>query len=490
MTARDDGFGTVHPTSWWHRLDDGRLQCDLCPPDCRLHEGQRGLCFVRARRGDAMVLTTYGRSSGFCIDPIEKKPLNHFYPGSRVFSFGMGKPRAALERINVALELITRSGVPYFRGICLLMAAEIHARCGRLNEARDFVGQVAETVADTGSAMLVWFAHLMTARIAQTQGDWSAALAALSAGLGLGREHGYRHFYFWPRETLSNLFCVALEHGIEPECVTELIAWNKMPAPRSGLARIAWPWPVKVFALGELRIEIDGNPLAFVGKVQKAPLNLFKLLIALGGHAVAEHVLEEALWPDSEGDAGKQALATTLNRLRKLIGPEVITRHGGVLSINADVVWCNAQALLALIAAQPADRVAALSAIERLYRGPFLSADEHRWALPLRDSIEKAVVAALLHAARHDVDAGHHDEAFALCSRGIEIDSLCEPFYEIAMRSLVATGRNAEAVRLYRQCQHELSARLRVAPSPATHRAYLTAPGRAPAPTGMPPAQD
>ncbi len=77
-----------HPGRWWHRLDDGRIQCDLCPRDCRLHEGQRGACFVRQREGDAMVLTTYGRSSGFCIDPIEKKPLNHFYPGSSVFSFG------------------------------------------------------------------------------------------------------------------------------------------------------------------------------------------------------------------------------------------------------------------------------------------------------------------------------------------------------------------------------------------------------------------
>ena len=77
---------------WWHMLDDGRMQCDLCPRDCRLHEGQRGACFVRQRgtgeMRDQMLLTTYGRSSGFCIDPIEKKPLNHFYPGSSVLSFG------------------------------------------------------------------------------------------------------------------------------------------------------------------------------------------------------------------------------------------------------------------------------------------------------------------------------------------------------------------------------------------------------------------
>ena len=76
------------PTRYWHRLDDGRIQCDLCPRACKLREGQRGLCFVRAREGDEIVLTTYGRSSGFCVDPIEKKPLNHFLPGTPVLSFG------------------------------------------------------------------------------------------------------------------------------------------------------------------------------------------------------------------------------------------------------------------------------------------------------------------------------------------------------------------------------------------------------------------
>jgi pyruvate formate lyase activating enzyme len=73
---------------YWHALDSGRVQCDLCPRFCRLKEGQRGLCFVRARQHDQIVLTTYGRSSGFCIDPIEKKPLNHFLPGTPVLSFG------------------------------------------------------------------------------------------------------------------------------------------------------------------------------------------------------------------------------------------------------------------------------------------------------------------------------------------------------------------------------------------------------------------
>ncbi len=87
-TPLDPPDGSVVATRYWHRLDDGRIQCDVCPRSCRLHEGQRGMCFVRARQDDQVVLTSYGRSSGFCVDPIEKKPLNHFLPGSAVLSFG------------------------------------------------------------------------------------------------------------------------------------------------------------------------------------------------------------------------------------------------------------------------------------------------------------------------------------------------------------------------------------------------------------------
>src|SRR5207253_2562796 len=79
---------TVVPTRYWHALPDGRIQCDVCPRACKLHEGQQGLCFVRARQDHRIVLTSYGRSSGFCVDPIEKKPLNHYLPGTPILSFG------------------------------------------------------------------------------------------------------------------------------------------------------------------------------------------------------------------------------------------------------------------------------------------------------------------------------------------------------------------------------------------------------------------
>ncbi len=78
----------AHVGRYWHKLEDGRILCEVCPRYCHLGEGQRGFCFVRQNINGQLILTTYGRSSGFCIDPIEKKPLNHFYPGTSILSFG------------------------------------------------------------------------------------------------------------------------------------------------------------------------------------------------------------------------------------------------------------------------------------------------------------------------------------------------------------------------------------------------------------------
>lgn len=88
VTERENKFPNPLPTQFWHPISDGRIQCDVCPRYCKLRQGQRGLCYIRGCENSQIVLHSYGRSSGFCIDPIEKKPLNHFLPGSSVLSFG------------------------------------------------------------------------------------------------------------------------------------------------------------------------------------------------------------------------------------------------------------------------------------------------------------------------------------------------------------------------------------------------------------------
>src|ERR1700688_4618828 len=86
--AAQPAEGSIIDTRYWHALDDGRVQCDVCPRACKLRDGQRGLCFVRGAEAGRIKLFSYGRRKGFCVDPIEKKPLNHFLPGTSVLSFG------------------------------------------------------------------------------------------------------------------------------------------------------------------------------------------------------------------------------------------------------------------------------------------------------------------------------------------------------------------------------------------------------------------
>ena len=79
----------IRPGKYWRKTElEGQIHCDLCPRACVLKEGDRGFCFIRQNLDGQMYLTSYGRSTGFCIDPIEKKPLNHFLPGTSVLSFG------------------------------------------------------------------------------------------------------------------------------------------------------------------------------------------------------------------------------------------------------------------------------------------------------------------------------------------------------------------------------------------------------------------
>ena len=186
--------GTV-PTRYWHRLDDGRVQCDVCPRACRLHEGQRGLCFVRGRLDDEttvtvpvstvreatvreFVLTSYGRSSGFCVDPIEKKPLNHFLPGTPVLSFGTAG-------CNLAWKFCQNWDISKSREIDTLADA---ASPRALAEAAEAVG--ARSVAFTYNDPTIFLEYAVTSPRRVT--------SAAQDGRGLRRVHrarGRRELY-------------------------------------------------------------------------------------------------------------------------------------------------------------------------------------------------------------------------------------------------------------------------------------------------------
>lgn len=158
--------GTV-PGRYWTSLEDGRLECRVCPRFCKLREGQRGMCFVRAREGDEVVLTSYGRSSGFCIDPIEKKPLNHFLPGTPVLSFGTAG-------CNLACKFCQNHDISKSREMDRLMS-----RAGPQDLAQAAVATGARSVAYTYNDPVIFLEYAVdTARACRAAGVKNVAVTA------------------------------------------------------------------------------------------------------------------------------------------------------------------------------------------------------------------------------------------------------------------------------------------------------------------------
>lgn len=152
---------------WWHKQDDGRIMCDLCPRACVMKDGDRGFCFVRKNEGDQMILTTYGRSTGFCVDPIEKKPLNHFLPGSSVLSFGTAG-------CNLGCQFCQNWSISKSREIEMLSEK---ASPERIAEAALKLG--CKSVAFTYNDPVIWAEYAIdTARACRERGIKSVAVTA------------------------------------------------------------------------------------------------------------------------------------------------------------------------------------------------------------------------------------------------------------------------------------------------------------------------
>ena len=274
---------------------------------------------------------------------------------------------------------------------------------------------------------------------------------------------------------MARLCAAALAAGIEVEYVSALIRSRGLENPGDAAALDAWPFTVKIRALGEFTVLVDGHQLEFATKAQKKPLELLKALIALGGTQVREEKLVDLLWPDSE--AAEQALKSAVHRLRKLIGEPAIERGEGRLTLRRSHCWVDAfaldQALEALDAAHrhhDAPAVSAASArVLALYRGDLLETEaESIWALAARERLRSRALRQVEAAARFLEQAGVHDQALECYSKGLEIDPLAEPFYRGLIRVYGATGRRAEALHAYDRCQNVLAARLKVTPSAAT----------------------
>jgi DNA-binding SARP family transcriptional activator len=236
-------------------------------------------------------------------------------------------------------------------------------------------------------------------------------------------------------------------------------------------------WPFRVFVLGRFQVLKGDAPICFSRRQQRKPLELLQALIAFGGTEVGAAKLTDALWPDSEGDAGYHALESALYRLRQLLGsPSAVSMAGGKLTLDRRQVWVDMWAFEGELRegkagdGSPAERLARL---RELYAGHFLAQDlEKTWAVDKRQMLRERFVRAIGDFARVYERRGLWQEAAGVYQVGIEVDSLAEEFHRGLMICHSELGDHGAAIQAYRRCSELLLKKLGVQPSPKTLAVY------------------
>jgi DNA-binding SARP family transcriptional activator len=248
------------------------------------------------------------------------------------------------------------------------------------------------------------------------------------------------------------------------------------PAPRAA----ARPQPIQITTLGRFEVAVSGATLGHKRRAQRRVLDLLKVIVALGGEGVSRDAVAAALWPESEGDAARNALEITLHRLRKLLGyDEAVQLAQGTLRLNRELVSVDAASFERLVvAAFQGCEALDLGAAERalaLYAGPFLrNEDDASWLLPARERLRSRYVRLVIRMAEHLERAGAPRRAAEIYAVALEAEPLTEDLYRRLMVVLASQERRAEALEAYRRCRRLLLAVSGIAPSRETealHRA-------------------
>ena len=263
--------------------------------------------------------------------------------------------------------------------------------------------------------------------------------------------------------------------------VHPVAAYGILGLKRPARAAETLAWPLKIHALGQFALQVQGQPLTFSRKAQKKPLDLLRMLIALGGVRVETSALTGLLWPDAEGDAAKISFDSNLYRLRKLLGVEdLLTLSEGKLSLDRERCWMDVWAVEDLVArvereVRAGDGGAATACgtlakeLLRLYGGHFLEKESQEpWAIAARDRLKAKFLRAVTVLGSGLEAAGQWEQAIALYSQALELDNLAEGLYRRLMIAYRERGEPAEALNVYRRCRHMLSVVLGAKPSAET----------------------
>jgi len=429
--------------------------------------------------GSAAIVSHFGAT----LDLSRRLNTSHNYHALSWFHLLTRDLRQAESHGREALALANKAGAVFPRALC-------HAFLGFVLVARHECGTAMPHIVAAlriGSAMkshiLQYVGLLAQANCQLQQGNEAAACLSLRDALALGKRHSYTNVWGTGQRLMMTRLCnLALAHNIEIDHVRSLIDRQGLLPEDSSLATDAWPWPVKIYTLGRFRLEIGGRPPKFSGKGQIKPLELLKVLIAFGGRSVPEQRLAEVLWPDTDGDTAQQAFATTLHRLRRLLGQgQALRLENSCLSLDSRIVWLDMWTFERRL--DPASHLDAPVTHDarygapqeetlKLYQGEFLAHEQVSWGLSTRERLRSKFQRYHRRAGESLEQAGALDRAIEWYEWGIEIEPLGEKIYYSLMQCHRQLRHHTAAIAVYHRCRKMLMTELGLSPGEEIQTLY------------------
>jgi len=380
------------------------------------------------------------------------------------------------------MQLNAEAAIPITLCCDLIFNAQLMHKLGDENKADACLHEAVAIAGNIRSEIVLISAKFIEAQIAFDQGDENRALSNLKESLTRQREIGYFLITCDLPDVTAVLCARALEADIEVEFVKEIIRRRRLIPEDITMTPKGWPWPVKVFTLGRFAVVKDGQELIFSRKTQKKPLEMLKTMTLRGCFPMSETNMADILWPDADGDLALQSCATTLHRLRKLLGHhDAILLQNGLLMINSRICWIDAWIFEKLL--DKSDLLWQSESVEAqrmkackltcmamdLYQGGFLA--EENWntdAISMNEHLHDRYFKALYKLGDHLVLNNELHKALGFYEHGLEIDDCAEECCRRLMVCLQRLERRAEGMKVFERCSRALQARLGVEPSPDT----------------------
>jgi two-component SAPR family response regulator len=374
----------------------------------------------------------------------------------------------ALAQCRHALKFTRSVGNPEASAVSHLAHSIALRASGEIEHAESELEKAIDLCESYPLHQIAFGCYLTKADVYFSSGNEVHGRAALRKGLSIGNRMGYTMFPLWIDDMVSNLCVRALESGIHEEYVQKLIKQRKLCPPRQAVNLESWPWNLKIYCLGHFKINIDGEVLKFKKKTQQKPLELLKVLIALGGRDVSESRISDILWPDADGDMQRQSFNTTLHRLRRILKvDDILLLTAGVLNLNRKKCWTDVWAFRHLVSEsemfhQPDKMRSRVTLIARKaithYRGFFLPSEDEGWAVATREKLHGHYLSLIEGLAEQFADSKQWHEAIDLYEKGLEVEPATTRFYYQLMQCHSHLGHTASALHVRNRYLKEFGA--------------------------------